>query len=125
MLLENDTDIRLRDNLGNTTLHKAVTFGRDEFALELIERGLDINATNKVVATALHSAVRSANLGMVKLLVEKGAETEMKNGDGISPVGVAQAMSEQEGLSGPMGRPISSKQMKKIISALTKPTTDK
>jgi ankyrin repeat protein len=125
LLLENDTDIRLRDNLGNTTLHKAVTFGRDEFALELIERGLDINATNKVAATALHSAVRSANLGMVKLLVEKGAETEMKNGDGISPVGVAQAMSEQEGLSGPMGRPISSKQMKKIISALTKPTTDK
>ena len=125
LLLENDANTRLRDNLGNTTLHKAVTFGRREFAFELIERGLDINATNKVGATALHYAVRSGSLGMVDFLVEKGAEVEVQDADGNSPVGVAQAMSAQEGLSGPMGRPISKKQAHKIILALTKPTTDK
>ena len=125
LLMTNDANIRLRDNLGNTTLHKAVTFGRRGFAFELIERGLDINATNKVGATALHYAVRSGNLGMVEFLVEKGAATEMKNADGSTPVGVAQAMSGQEGLSGPMGRTISKKQVNKIISTLTKSTTDK
>ena len=125
LLIANGADVRLRDSQGNTTLHKAVTFGRREFALQLIERGLDINATNKVGATALHYAVRSGNLGMVEFLVEKGAATEMKNADGSTPAGVAQAMSGQEGLSGPMGRTISKKQRNKIISTLTKSTTDK
>ena len=120
LLIANGADVRLRDSQGNTTLHKAVTFGRREFAVQLIERGLDINATNKVGATALHYAVRSGNLGMVEFLVEKGAKVEVKNADGISPAEVAQAMSGQEGLSGPMGRPISKKQMNKIMSALTK-----
>ena len=43
LLLENDANVRLRDNQGNTTLHKAVTFGRREFAVQLIERGLDLS----------------------------------------------------------------------------------
>ena len=125
LLLENDADIHHRDRQGDTTLHKAMTFDQRGLASHLIERGLDINATNKVGATALHYAVRSGNLGMVEFLVEKGAEVEVKNTDDISPAQVAQAMSEQEGLSGPMGRPILKNQMNKIMSALTKPTTNK
>ena len=125
LLLENDADIHHRDRQGDTTLHKAMTFDQRGLASHLIERGLDINATNKVGATALHYAVRSGNLGMVEFLVEKGAEVEVQDADGNSPAEVAQAMSEQEGLSGPMGRPISKKQINGIISALTKPTTDK
>tara|TARA_B100000678_G_scaffold214227_1_gene181589 strand:- start:87 stop:695 length:609 start_codon:yes stop_codon:yes gene_type:complete len=125
LLLENDADIHHRDRQGDTTLHKAMTFDQRGLASHLIERGLDINATNKVGATALHYAVRSGNLGMVEFLVEKGAEVEVQDADGNSPAEVAQAMSEQEGLSGPMGRPISKKQAHKIILALTKPTTDK
>jgi hypothetical protein len=49
----------------------------------------------------------------------------MKDEKGSTPTEVAKAMSEQKGLSGPMGRTISKKQMDKIISALTKSTTDK
>ena len=125
LLLENDADIHHRDRQGDTTLHKAMTFDQRGLASHLIERGLDINATNKVGATALHYAVKNGNLGMVEFLVEKGAKVEVKNTDDISPAEVAQAMSEQEGLSGPKGRPISKKQMDKIISALTKSTTNK
>ena len=91
----------------------------------MIERGLDINATNKIGATALHYAVRSGNLGMVNFLVERGAKIGVRDAKGSTPTEVAQAMSEQEGLSGPMGRTISKKQINKIISALTKSTTDK
>jgi len=125
LLLANGADVRLRDHQGNTTLHKAVTFGRREFAVELIERGLDMNATNKVGATALHYAVRSGNLDMVEFLFKKGAEVGVQDADGNSPAEVAQAMNGQEGLSGPMGRPISKKQVTEIISALTKTTTNK
>ena len=125
LLLENDADIHHRDRQGDTTLHKAMTFDQRGLASHLIERGLDINATNKIGATALHYAVRYGNLGMVEFLVEKGAEVEVQDADGNSPAEVAQAMSEQEGLSGPMGRPISKKQAHKIISVLTKPTTNK
>ena len=124
LLLENEANVKFRDTQGNTTLHKAVTFDRMEFAVQLIEKGLDINATNKVGATALHYAVRAANLDMVNLLIEKGAKSVMKDAKGSTPAEVAQAMSEQEGLSGPMGRTISKKQMNKIISALTKLTNE-
>ena len=125
LLLAKGANVQLRDDQGNTTLHKAVNFGRREFAFQLIERGLDMNATNKVGATALHYAVRSGNLSMVEFLIEKGAGVDVKDADGNSPAGVAKAMSRQEGLSGPMGRAISEKQINKIISALTNPTTDK
>ena len=91
---------RLRDNQGNTTLHKAVTFGRTRVRRATVDgtEGLDIDATNKVGATALHYAVRSANLSMVNLLIEKGANSVMKDEKGSTPTEVAQAMSEQEGL---------------------------
>ena len=119
LLLENDANIRLRDNQGNTTLHKAVTFGRSDFVERLIERGVDIDATNKVGATALHYAVRSANLSIVNLLIAKGANSVMKDEKGSTPKEVAQAMNDQEGVSGPMGQTISKKQIIKIILALT------
>jgi ankyrin repeat protein len=102
-----------------------MTFDQRGLASHLIERGLDINATNKVGATALHYAVRSANLRMVNFLVERGAKIGVRDAKGSTPAEVAQAMSGQEGLSGTMGRTISKKQMHKIISALTKSTTDK
>ena len=125
LLLENDADIHHRDRQGDTTLHKAMTFDQRGLASHLIERGLDINATNKIGATALHYAVRSGNLGMVNFLVERGAKIGVRDAKGSTPAEVAQAMSGQEGLSGTMGRTISKKQMHKIISALTKSTTDK
>ena len=64
--------------------------------------------------------MRSANLDMVSFLMDKGADVGLKDVEGNSSVEVARVMSEKEGLSGPMGQPISKKQINKIISALTK-----
>jgi len=124
LLMSNDANIQLRDNLGNTTLHKAVTYGRSEFAGELLKGGVDINATNKVGATALHYAVRSADLDLVVYLMENGADLAVKDLEGKSSIEVAKAMSEEDGLSGPMGQIISKKQVDGVISALTKTTID-
>jgi len=125
LLLEHGADVRLRDGSGNTVLHKAITFGQNGLALKLIDRGVDVSATNKVGATALHYAVRAGNQTMVELLLANGADIEVKDSAGSTPVEIAHAMSERQNLSDTMGRNISSKQMNKIMSALTKLKTDK
>jgi ankyrin repeat protein len=62
-------------------------------ALKLcLEWGLDINAKNDIGYTALHGAAfRGAN-EVVKLLVEKGARTDVKNQEGRLPVNMAEGM---------------------------------
>ena len=106
-------------------LQKAITFGQNGLALKLIDRGVDVSATNKVGATALHYAVRAGNQTMVELLLANGADIEVKDSAGSTPVEIAHAMSERQNLSDTMGRKISSKQMNRIVSALTKVTTNK
>jgi ankyrin repeat protein len=106
-------------------LHKAITFEQNSLALKLIDRGVVVSATNKVGATALHYAVRAGNQAMVELLLSKGADIEVKDSAGSTPVEIAHAMSGRQNLSDTMGRKISSKQMNKIMSALTKLTTNK
>ena len=125
LLLDHGADVRLRDGSGNTLLHKAITFEQNSLALKLIDRGVDVSATNKVGATALHYAVRAGNQAMVELLLSKGADIEVKDSAGSTPVEIAHAMSGRQNLSDTMGRKISSKQMNKIMSALTKLTTNK
>ena len=57
-----------------------------------LEWGLDINAKNDIGYTALHGAAfRGAN-EVVKLLVEKGARTDVKNQEGRLPVNMAEGM---------------------------------
>jgi ankyrin repeat protein len=57
-----------------------------------LEWGGDVNAANDVGYTALHGAAfRGAN-EVVKLLVEKGARTDVKNQEGRLPVNMAEGM---------------------------------
>ncbi len=125
LLLDHGADLQHRDAQGNTVLHKAITFEQNRLALKLIGRGVEVNTTNKVGATALHYAVRAGNQAMVELLLSKGADTGIKDAKGSTPGELAQAMSDGKDLSDTMGRKISTKQVDKIISVLTKPTTDK
>jgi len=62
-------------------------------ALKLcLDWGGDVNAANDVGYTALHGAAfRGAN-EVVKLLVEKGAKTDVKNQEGRLPVNMAEGM---------------------------------
>ncbi|EIJ40946.1 ankyrin repeat-containing protein [Beggiatoa alba B18LD] len=62
-----------------------------DVALLLIKAGIDVNAlTNDVEAqTALHLAVNNDYFSLVELLVQHGANLELKNAKGLMPLGIA------------------------------------
>lgn len=75
-LLDNDIDIKQRDNRGNTPLLAALDFGRHDVALRLINMGADINEVNNNNFDALLLAVLNQDSVVVKLLLEKGAQID-------------------------------------------------
>lgn len=118
LLIKNKADIKLTDRSGDTLLHKAATFNRRDFSNRLIELGIEVNATNKVGSTPLHYAVRAGNKEIVQLLIGKGAKIGLRDIDSKTSIEIAQEMGERIGLSDPMGRSISRKQMIEIALIL-------
>lgn len=71
---------------GGTPLHFAATCAPYEAIIRLlIDTGAPIDETNKEGDTALHLAVRSSNAETVKVLLEKGANKNIKNHAGKDP----------------------------------------
>ncbi|MEQ9115740.1 MAG: ankyrin repeat domain-containing protein [Rickettsiales bacterium] len=68
-------DLDTCDELSNTLLMRAISFGHNALAAKLIELGADLNAKNFLGRTALHIAVEQTNRELTKLLIEKGAKT--------------------------------------------------
>lgn len=82
------------DEKGNTPLHRAILKKNEKGVRELLnidstlsflKPKSDINAKNKEGNTPLHLAVMNNCPGIVKLLVENGADLEAINDDGKSP----------------------------------------
>lgn len=79
---------------GFTALHYAAFFGQEEAARILLERGAEVglvarNATIHV--TPLHSAASGAHPGIVKLLLEHGADPNAGQDGGFTPLHSAAA----------------------------------
>jgi ankyrin repeat protein len=76
---------QLADSATKADLEKALVFtgwyGTIEIMEYLLDRGVDAGAYDGSM-TALHSAAGRANIGMTKLLIERGAPLEKKNGYG-------------------------------------------
>jgi ankyrin repeat protein len=60
--------------LGETALHVAVNFRRQEIARLLIDKGIPVNAKTKSGGTPLDYACGNHDSAMIKLLLSKGAE---------------------------------------------------
>ena len=58
----------------NNALHLALREGHKETVQLLLEKGIDINQTNKIGWNALHLASSEGHLEVVKLLIEKGID---------------------------------------------------
>ncbi len=109
-LLNSDTNINAKDNVGQTPLHKATD---ESIARLLIERGADINvkdnsgktpfeialehhnievanflanAKDKYGKTMLHYAAEDNNLNLVTLLINNGANIEAKGDRNVTPL---------------------------------------
>jgi uncharacterized protein len=85
LLVSYGADLSQRDKLGQTPLHNAAKAGlkRSLTITEvLLTHGADINAVCHEGWTPLMTAVSRQNVELVKLLMERGADSTMRNSEG-------------------------------------------
>lgn len=70
----------------------------------LLERGLDINATDRSGRTALHGAALQGYDEVVAALVERGANLRATDSDGFTPLDTARGLAGGFGFTGGEGR---------------------
>jgi uncharacterized protein len=80
VLLDANANMNIQDQVGYTALHTACVKNLTEIATKLLEKGADPNIPEKTYkATPLMEAVRTGNLPLIKLLLQKGADVDAKN----------------------------------------------
>ena len=77
---EADVNIPLKNTIGNTVLHNAVTDGELDVVKELISHGANINAINNFNWTPLSLAAEEDQWDIVLLFLEQGANIEEVQG---------------------------------------------
>lgn len=83
--------INYRDSKGNNLLMEKCRWGDREDVKTLIDLGIDVNATNNNGETAIMHAIDNQNftIGIVSLLIAKGADVSKVNNQGISVLDLA------------------------------------
>jgi ankyrin repeat protein len=91
LLLKYGADINSKTSIDQQTLLMSATVsGNYEFALFCIDHGADINARDFNGSTALHYAVlEKETLNIARLLVLKGANTQIMDSEGNTPYDLA------------------------------------
>lgn len=77
------------DHIGWTPLHYAASKGQLEVAQFLITSGALVDSLNLGGTTPLMMAVQSGNEYLVKLLLDKGANLQLRNSLGLSAIDIA------------------------------------
>lgn len=88
-LLAEDYPVDARDKSGETPLHRAAAWGRVEAAEALLSAGAKLDAASNMGRTPLHKAAGrhfKDNTAMIKLLLERGADPNARDGQGDSPL---------------------------------------
>lgn len=76
---------RLRHELPQAPLFRAMTEGDCQLVKELILHGADINARDNVGSTLLHYAVKYKDIAFIEWLLAHGADVAIKNDAGYTP----------------------------------------
>ena len=77
------------DHIGWTPLHYASAKGHLEVAQYLLANGAVVDSLSPVNTTPLMMAVQSGNEQLVKLLLDKGADLQLRNGNGLTAIDIA------------------------------------
>lgn len=91
MTLSHGADLKSTNRYGGTALIPASERGHVETVKTLIEAGVDVNHVNNLGWTALLEAIILSNGGarhqaIVKLLIDRGARTDIADNDGVTPL---------------------------------------
>ncbi|RDL49163.1 hypothetical protein BLJAPNOD_00260 [Ensifer sp. M14] len=91
LTLENGADLRSTNRYGGTALIPAAERGYVETVKTLIKAGVDVDHVNRLGWTALIEAVILGTGGekhteIVRLLIDAGANVNLADGDGVSPL---------------------------------------
>lgn len=87
VLITCGADVGERDPRGRTPLHCAAFHDNPGIVGSLLRRGADIDAPASVGQwTPLHFAISLGNLATVTLLLDKGADTSLRNSAGFCPL---------------------------------------
>ena len=71
--LESGIDVNVRGEFGDSALNLAAQHGRKEIAMRLIEVGANLENVGGANMTPIMNAAVAGNVGIVRLLLEKGA----------------------------------------------------
>ena len=95
LYIKGGIDVNTRDEHGNTALMLVALYGGDrrEQAAMLLAAGADPDAQNHKGLTALRIAIQSDQVEFVRLLIDNGADVNLKGEGGGSPLGLATFMS--------------------------------
>jgi len=85
----NDLGLNVLNVCKQNLLHTAIADQNNETALDLINKGIDINAKDFKGRTPLHFAAAYNNLVISKVLLEKGAEVNLRDQYGNNPLWTA------------------------------------
>ena len=77
------------DHIGWTPLHYACAKGQLEIAQYLLANGAIVDSLSPGNTTPLMMAVQSGNEILVKLLLDKGADLQLRNSQGLSAIDIA------------------------------------
>jgi ankyrin repeat protein len=91
LFIERGADVKKKNELGDTALHSACSWGRPELVAILLEAGCDVNALGDDNRTPLMYACGNEMFGeeIIPILIEAGADVSLKNGWGQSVVNCA------------------------------------
>ncbi len=85
LLLDNGANTELCSESGVTVLHDACSIGNKEATLMLPRGGAHIHTRDAQGNTALHWAVRLDQVNILQVLLEHGAEVDVKTNHGDTP----------------------------------------
>jgi ankyrin repeat protein len=88
-LLENDADINVKTNIGESALFIATKYGYIDTAQFLVCRGADVETTTDNRIKPLHEATARGSIDIVTLLLDYGADIESVSDNGARCVHIA------------------------------------
>jgi ankyrin repeat protein len=102
LLLDHNADLYLRDADGDTPLHCAAVGGQLEVTRILLKLNVEVNSRNDDGSTPLHLASRGSqdhrkgSAVVVRLLIDYGADVQVRNHSGKTASEVARGPEQQE-----------------------------